>query len=152
MTLSPRDLVGTWRLESCEVLDDGVSVQRPFGSMPSGILAYTVEGFMLAAIMHGDRVHPETADPFAATAAEKAALVDGFLSYGGTYEIAGNRVRHRIDVSLFPNWVGTTQERIVLLEGDTLVLSTDPGTLGGSRVARLGWRRVRLSAPHPQAR
>ena len=142
MTLSAGDLVGTWRLETCEVIDDESGLQRPFGTKPGGILVYTEAGIMLAAIMRSDRPRLEAADLFRATVSEKAAVVDGFLSYGGRYEVVGDRVVHHIDVSLFPNWIGTTQERIVLLEGDSLVLEADRGMLGGSRVARLRWSRM----------
>jgi len=46
-------------------------------------------------------------------------------------------------VSLFPDWTGQTQPRVVSLEGDKLHLSTQsPIKSGGKTVnSRLAWRR-----------
>jgi Lipocalin-like domain len=50
---------------------------------------------------------------------------------------------HYVELSLFPNWVGTTQERFLDLEGSTLTLSTDPVLYAGQqRRAYLVWERV----------
>ena len=35
---------------------------------------------------------------------ERAEAAAGYLSYAGRYEVEGTRVRHLIEVSLFPNW------------------------------------------------
>jgi hypothetical protein len=50
-------------------------------------------------------------------------------------------VIHEVDLSLFPNWVGTSQVRAVALSG-TLTLSTRPFTVGGEvQTAHLVWER-----------
>jgi hypothetical protein len=56
-----------------------------------------------------------------------------------------NAVTHFVLVSLFPNWIGQKQQRIVRIEGDALHLSTaSPIQSGGRPVnARLEWRRAR---------
>jgi len=52
-------------------------------------------------------------------------------------------VVHRIEVSLFPNWVGESQERAYRLEGDRLTLSTPLMLVGGRRLStHLVWERV----------
>ena len=69
-----------------------------------------------------------------------------YVSYCGTYEFSGSTVIHRVELSLFPNWVGVQQERLVELVGDRLVLSTRPILLRGmQRIARLTWERARTS-------
>jgi len=70
-------LIGTWRLESCVVLDNGKVVLRPFGDAPVGLLTYTHEGTMSAAIMRAGRPRFRANDILRATAEEKAAAVDG---------------------------------------------------------------------------
>jgi Lipocalin-like domain len=43
----------------------------------------------------------------------------------------GDTVLHHVELSLFPNWVGVTQERLVKISGDQLTLSTRPLLLQG---------------------
>jgi hypothetical protein len=48
-----------------------------------------------------------------------------------------------VELSLFPNWVGTDQERSVELTGNRRILSARPLLLAGTRqVPRLVWERV----------
>jgi hypothetical protein len=48
-----------------------------------------------------------------------------------------------VELSLFPNWVGVTQERLVKISGDQLTLSTRPLLLQGrQQTAHLLWERV----------
>jgi Lipocalin-like domain len=48
-----------------------------------------------------------------------------------------------VELSLFPNWVGSDQERLVELRGNRLRLSTRPVLLGGvQQTAHLIWERV----------
>ena len=62
------------------------------------------------------------------------------------YAYDGTDVVHTVEMSLYPNWVGTRQLRHVRLsdDGNTLELSTDPLTLDGRRATqRLTWLRDR---------
>ena len=48
-----------------------------------------------------------------------------------------------MELSLFPNWVGTHQQRPVEHTGDRLILSASPLLLAGTQqVPRLVWERV----------
>jgi hypothetical protein len=40
-------------------------------------------------------------------------------------------VLHHVELSLFPNWVGATEERLVKISWDQLTLSTRPLLLQG---------------------
>jgi hypothetical protein len=69
--------------------------------------------------------------------------VEGFVAYAGRYSFHGDRVVHHVELSLFPNWVGSDQERSVELTGDRLTLSASPLLLAGKQqVPRLVWERV----------
>ena len=48
------------------------------------------------------------------------------MSYCGRYEFRGDTVIHRVELSLFPNWIGGYQERLVDLRENRLTLSTRP--------------------------
>lgn len=65
------------------------------------------------------------------------------LSYYGRWWIEGDRIIHAVELSVFPNWVGTEQVRFFRFEDDRVVLRTPP-TLrrGSSGFAELTWRRV----------
>jgi Lipocalin-like domain len=86
--------------------------------------------------------------PFAAgdllggTTEEKARAVEGFVAYAGRYSFHHDRVIHHVELSLFPNWVGSDQERLVELAGDRLTLSASPLLAGKRQVPRLVWERV----------
>jgi hypothetical protein len=85
-------------------------------------------------------------DLFGGSSGERALAAETYVSYCGTYEFSGSTVIHRVELSLFPNWVGVEQERLVEFVGDRLVLSTRPILLGGmQRIARLTWERARTS-------
>jgi hypothetical protein len=75
--------------------------------------------------------------------AEKAAAYNGYMTYAGDYEVAGDTVTHRVHHSLFPDWEGGVQKRKASLDGDLLTLSgrIEDGT-PQARVVKLIWRRV----------
>ncbi len=101
------------------------------------------DGYMPVAFMPLDRKPFAAADILGGTPEEKSAALDTYISYCGRYEISGDRVRHHITVSLFPNWIGVTQEQIVTLTGDTLRLSTPPLLIKGKmQTAHLVWKRA----------
>ena len=65
------------------------------------------------------------------------------MAYAGRYTFHGNRIIHHVELSLFPSWVGTDQERSVELAEDRLTISASPLLLAGKQqVPRLVWERV----------
>jgi len=143
VTVAASELVGAWALELCEARDDAGHVMLPLGPSPAGVLVYAQAGVMSVAIMREGRPRFAAGDIMAGTDTEKARAAESYLSYAGRWELAGDRMHHHVDISLFPNWVGDVQERRVTLDGDVLELATDPITLDGrTRVARMRWRRI----------
>ena len=52
---------------------------------------------------------------------------------------------HHVELSLFPNWIGGDQERLVDLRGSRLTLSTRPLLLRGiQQSAHQIWERVSM--------
>ncbi len=140
--MRPDVLVGAWDLVSCEVVSESKPRSYPLGEGAIGVLNYSPCGTMSVAIMRDGRPRFDAPDILLGSESERAAAAAGYLSYAGRYELEGNIVRHRIEVSLFPNWIGTVQERHVTVDERSLTLSTDPIDLGGVRaVARMTWRR-----------
>jgi hypothetical protein len=143
---SAGSLVGSWRLETwVSLLDDGTEA-LPMGASPEGLLAYAPDGTMVTAFGRSGRRRFATDDLTGGTAEERSEAFQSFIAYGGRYAIDGSTVAHTVEVSLFPNWVGTVQRRHWELaeDGQRLILVSPPITVGGvTRTQRLTWRRVR---------
>lgn len=135
--------VGTWRLVSMELRDAMGQVSYPFGRDALGFIMYTADGYMTANIMRPNRSLFAAGDLLAGAVEEQAAAAASYISYAGPYELREDRVIHRVEVSLFPNWVGTIQERFFEFADDRLSLSTAPLLLDGrERRAYLVWERA----------
>jgi hypothetical protein len=140
--LSARPLTGTWYLAEAFAIDDqGSRLYDVYGDHPSGVIHYGADGRMMALIAHAGRPLL-SGDRQAASADERAAAYKTSIGYAGRFEIDGDWVSHHVDVSTYPNWVGTTLRRQVRLDEGRLVLLTAPQMQDGVRtVIRLVWQR-----------
>jgi hypothetical protein len=138
-----RALVGTWRLVSWENRAVDGQVSYPMGADALGYLIYTVDRRFSVTISRSDRAGFAGGDLLGGTVQEKARAVEGFVAYAGWYTFHGDHVVHHVELSLFPNWVGTDQQRFVDLSADMLILSARPLLLADrQQVPRLVWERV----------
>jgi hypothetical protein len=129
-------ILGVWRLRAFESHRAGLPVRYPFGRDATGLLVYAADGTMSGQLMRQGRPEFSSATIVGGTDAELRAAATGYVAYAGTFEVDEARrvVLHRVRISLFPNLVGTVQERSAALEGDVLELRTPDG-------ARLVWQR-----------
>ena len=77
------------------------------------------------------------------TAEENQAVVQGSLALYGTYAVMSEKekkVNLQVEASTFPNWDGTDQKRIMIVEGDEMKLTNLSPTTGGT--AYLVWKRL----------
>ena len=122
-------VIGAWTL-----------VSHPYWPDAVGRLLYAREGQMCVTIMRPDRPKFFAASPYAETVEERvaAAAVTGYFNYCGSYHVHEEKslVTYRVDLSLFPNWVGTQQVDFISMSGDQL---TWRGAIGRSIV----WERLR---------
>ena len=141
-------LVGTWNLVSYTVInEEGVKIGEPFGPSPRGLLIYTENGFMSGHIMSASRAQWRSNLPRKASPEEKVLAFDTYLSYCGTYEQHADHVTHHVMTSLYPNWLGTDQVRVVQLDGNLLTLTAHPATSNGrTRTVQIIWRRLEIPA------
>jgi Lipocalin-like domain len=139
-------LVGAWRLVSWENRAADGQVTYPMGTDALGALLYTADGRFSVTISRRDRAEFAAGDLLSGTTEEKTRAVEGFVAYAGRYTFHGDRVIHHVELSLFPNWVGSDQERWVELAEDRLTLSASPLLLAGrQQIPRLVWERVHRS-------
>ncbi len=136
-------LVGTWRLLSATASTDKGDKRDAFGKSPTGLLTYTGDGRMSVAIAEGGR-KALSSDRVSAPAEERAQAFATFLAYAGGYSRKDEKVIHHVEISSFPNWVGTDLVRTCALEGDRLTLTTPPLSAGGVlRTTELVWERLK---------
>lgn len=148
MTEELRDrLIGAWELVSyVETPTDGSPPHEPLGAGARGIIMYTPDGYMSAQLSRAERPGFASGDWFDGTPAEYAAEASSYIAYTGPFHVdeETGSLSHTMFISLFPNWTGQTQPRVVNLEGDTLTLGTaSPIMSAGQEVtSRLVWRRA----------
>ena len=137
---------GTWKLVSWKIeLANGDLIDTLLGPDPVGQIMYHPEGYMCVALMRPDRPKFASNNVMEATPEEMKAGFVGYIGYCGSYEVNEEErfVIHRLQMSSFPNLIGTEQKRHFEFEGDRLTLKMPPLTiLGEGQVHRLVWERL----------
>lgn len=142
-------LAGSWRLVSVETVRPNGEVIYPFyGRHPQGLLIYDRGGWMSVQIVSD----PQPIVPAAssrekfqqAPATEKAAAIDGFYAYYGTWTVddSGATVTHHIKQSLYPAERDTEGIRQLTLEGTRLTLVAHAHEMGEDHERKLVWERI----------
>ena len=141
--MSTNPFVGAWRLQSFEIQSSTGEVSYPLGRDAVGLLLYADQGHMAVALMSAGRAHFPSKEIWAAGQEEKLAAFDSYNSYSGRYEVKQDKVIHHVEVSLFPNWVGGSQERYFEFSGDRLTLRTPETTPDGAERTWIAiWQKV----------
>jgi Lipocalin-like domain len=142
-------LAGSWRLVSIETIRPNGEIIYPFyGKHPKGLLIYDRSGWMSVQIVSdpSPTVPAESSrEKFArAAAAEKAAAIDGFYAYYGTWTVddAGATVTHHIKQSLYTGERDSEAVRRLTLEGNRLTLVAKSHEMGEDHQRKLIWERV----------
>jgi len=136
-------LVGAWKLLSWQIFGaDPGKITEPFGAEPIGLLQYTPDGWMSAAIGRNDRsplptgVSPRKMQPELLADAYRT-----FFHYAGRWRIQGDAVIHSVELSLNPNLVGTDQVRQMTFGEARLTLSGIEPVGDTERRHVLHWQR-----------
>lgn len=140
-------LVGSWFLqELIEVPEDGGEITYPMGKNPKGIIMYNSDGYMSAQIMNPDRKNFTQEHWTDAMAEEYTQEASTYLAYSGPFQTDDEKqiVSHTMYISLFPNWTGQTQNRVVLFKDGFLHLESEKPFMTNSRLVKhkLTWKKV----------
>jgi hypothetical protein len=137
---------GTWKLVAWKIEHaNGELIDPPLGPDPVGWIMYHPGGHMSVMLMRSDRPNFASNNLMEATPQEVEAAFEGYVSYGGSYEVNEQErfVIHRLQLSWFPNLVGTEQKRFFEFADDRLTLKTPPLTVfGEAQVHCLVWERL----------
>lgn len=133
-------LIGSWRLDSFELQSATGEISHPYGRELTGYLFYNQDGYMSAAFMNAERGRKADGD---LSQAAQTNTYDQFMAYTGPFEVNGDKVTHRVEVSSLEAFIGSVQERWFKVDGDRLELLTAPLRVGSDTpVGRLVWHRV----------
>jgi hypothetical protein len=133
-------MLGVWALRRYVVEDErGAIIDRPFGEAPEGLLAYHEDGSMSVHAMEAGRRRCDTRRAVECPPEVKIAAYDSYFGYAGSYSLDDDVVTHRVAISCFPDWVGTSLRRMVEISGDRLRLTGNPP---GPRIPVLDWERT----------
>lgn len=147
--MTARDFVGSYRLESFELVFDDGGVEHPLGRDANGLIVYTREGFFTGQMMQRGRrpfaqARQSAAQKDFGSDAEVRDAFNGYVAYWCTFDVDAAQaiVNHRIVGALLPDWEGQVNVRHYAFADDLLVLKSPPMTVAG-RAGRsvLHWRR-----------
>jgi hypothetical protein len=92
------------------------------GEHPDGYISYAADGRMLVFFVSDQQPRPR-AEP---TDEERIKLHKAMLAYGGTYKLSPGKVVNHIDIEWDGRRLGTDQIRFYTVDGDKLVIKTEP--------------------------
>jgi len=136
--------VGTWTLvELFYTTQNGTRVDS-FGSDPKGRLRLDADGTFTLQIMRSGLPKFKSNNREQGTAEENQAVVQGTISYFGTYSVheADKIFAVHIEACSYPNFEGADQRRPFTLQGNILTFTNKNSSVAGSSVQQT-WRRIK---------
>lgn len=103
------EILGAWTLDSWTVTDSNGEVHYPYGPNATGVIMYTDDGKMSVQLVNPD-IEPQAEND----------IQERYFAYYGDYVIdeANQTVKHNLEGSMEPSWVGTVQIRAYELTDD----------------------------------
>ena len=137
-----KDLIGAWTIVSI-TFEQGDKKSEPYGANPRGTQMFDNNGRFAVVLARGDLPKVASNNRETATAEESQKIAHGSIGYFGSYTVnnADSTMTLQIEGATFPNWVGTTQNRMFTISGDTMTL-TNPNTSAGSGMAKVMLKRA----------
>jgi Lipocalin-like domain len=135
-----KQLVGDWALVSAGAPNPDV---KPFGPN-DGFATFQSNGRFSLQLILSSLPKFASNNRAAGTSEENKAVVQGSISYFGTYSVneTDGTVTLHIERCSFPNWNGTDLKRIITsLTGEELKYMNPAASVGGA--AELAWKRVK---------
>ncbi|RPK03081.1 lipocalin-like domain-containing protein [Priestia endophytica] len=140
-----KKIIGTYRLISYEARDQEGNVTYPMGKDCTGFIMYLPEGHMSVHMMAQGRPKYASGELHNGTKEEMASAAHGYLAYAGPYEVDEEKqmLIHHMSVSLNPTWLGESQKRPILIEGNRVTITGQPIIDNGvQKFTTLVWERV----------
>lgn len=135
-------LTGTWTLVSSVTEKEGKRSDQ-FGVGAKGMMSLDAQGHFMLTIIGPDLPKFASGSRATPTQEESRVVIARSIAMMGTYSINATNKTLTFDVesATFPNWNGTTQNRlIVTADGDELKYVTPTASSGG--VGTVTWKRA----------
>ena len=136
--------VGTWTLvELFYTTPNGARVDS-FGTNPKGRLRFDGDGTYTLQIMRSDLPKFASKNRMEGTAEENKAVVQGTMSYYGTYSVSepDQILAVHLDACSFPNFDGADQKRPFTLNGGILTFTNKDSSVAGMSVQQT-WKQIK---------
>jgi hypothetical protein len=136
--------VGTWTLvELFYTTQNGTRIDS-LGSDPMGRLRLDADGTFTLQIMRRGLPKFKSNNREQGTAEENRAVVQGTVSYYGTYSVneKDKIFAVHIEACSYPNFEGADQQRPFTLQGDLLTFTNKNSSVAGSSVQQT-WKRIK---------
>jgi Lipocalin-like domain len=138
--LNAEQLIGTWRLAHWVIDYEDGRRTVPFGDDAQGLLIYAADGGMSATMQRKQRTSLDASAPARASLATRAAIVEEYLAYCGTWALEDGVIVHRVLYAANPVLMQTEQRREAQLIDDCLTLSARESEPAG-RIHTIAWLR-----------
>jgi hypothetical protein len=140
-------ILGGWTLAAWTGMSGSGRPVDHGGPNLTGDLIYLRSGRMAVQIQHDGRTPLGSRELDAGTEELQAAAFRTYIAYAGRFSIPEpGIVIHHVEQSLRPDQVGMDKHRPYDLDGDDLVLQTEPVRIEGELAdSTLRWRRADLS-------
>jgi len=136
------ELIGTWTLVSSVTEKDG-QTRDQFGAGAKGMLSFDGGGHFMLTIIGPDLPRFVSGSRTAGTAEENGAVVAKSIAMLGTYSVDSGRktLTMQVESATFPNWNGTTQQRLLVAAGANELKYVTPTASSGG-VGTVTWKRA----------
>lgn len=138
--LSRVDLIGSWILVEITHTFANGTVQKSFGA-GDGALTLEESGRFCQCLLRQDLPRVASGNRAIVTAEESGSIVQGSLTFFGTWSLSAAALTFHIERSSFPNWNGMDQTRIVTSLTQGRLTITAPASTLGARGDQT-WERV----------
>ena len=124
--MNKKELTGSWTLVGVRMTDREGNDKNPYSDATTGLLIYTADGYMSAAMHFVD--HEGGKQPF---------------FYAGSFEAQEGQTIHHVTYASDPGIIGTKQVRLTRFDGDRLVLTAAESLVAGPGIrAEAIWERA----------
>lgn len=135
-------VTGTWALVSSVTEKDGTKSDQ-FGAGAKGMMSLDGQGHFMLTIIGPDLPKFAAGNRATATPEESRVVITRSIAMMGRYSVnvANKTLTFDVESATFPNWNGTTQNRlIVTADGEELKYVTPAASSGG--VGTVTWKRA----------
>lgn len=137
-----QQLQGSWIIVSEYTEKDGKKTEA-FGPNARGSMILAPDGHFSIILMRASLPEFAAKNRMQGTDDENRAIVQGSVAYFGRYTVESEKeqtvnLNLHVDGSTFSHWDGQDQKRVIIIDGDKLMVTTN---FDDGRVAHIVWKR-----------